>query len=262
MIAPALTDNLVRKQLPRLIADAEALMRVAAWPDLPAGCRIINCAGGRLAGFCDGSGHRLAQAHGFRPGAVAVAVAAETALRVSFERWGDELPVALGEAGVMIETVAAHELAHALVADIDAELRPGEADILRRVPAAVGTITATDSPDRRVRDHGPAWAAALAILGRRCQRHRPWARHRWADLLDRDLQAYGIDAQAVADAVGDVADEVSLRDLLVAEGNIVARVAEAIPSATERAALIAAMHETTPADPGRVAPVAAGETEK
>lgn len=254
-----LIDNVVAKQLPRLIADAEALLRVAAWPDLPAGLRIIGCAGGRLAGFSCGSGHGLAEAHGFRPGAVAVAVAAEDALRVSLERWPDELPVALGEAAVMVEAVAAHELAHALVAEPDADLRPGAADILRQLPAAVGTIVSIDSAERAARDHGPAWAAALVVLHRRCMRYRPGARHRWADLLARDLRTYGIDADAVAVAVGDVADEAVLRDAFAHQGAIAARVADAIPDAATRARLIVEQqHETTPADPGHVALVAAG----
>lgn len=253
-----LIDNIVAKQLPMLIADAEAIMRVAAWPDLPAGMRIINCAGGRLAGFASGSGHRLAEAHGFRPGAVAVAVAAEDALWVALEWWPDELPAALGEAGVMVETVAAHELAHALVAEPDADLRPGEADILRQLPAAVGTIASNDSPERTARGHGPAWAAALVVLHQRCMRHRPWARHRWAELLTRDLRGYGIDADAVAVAVGDVAGDAVLREVFAPQGAIAARVAEAIPDEATRARLIAEQQRNTPADPGHVAPVAAG----
>lgn len=259
MIAQALADNIVRRQLPRLIADAEALLSVAAWRDLPAGLRIINCAGGRLAGFSSGSGHRLAQAHGFRQGAVAIAVAAEDALRVALQKWPDEMSIALGEAGLMIETVAAHEAAHALIADIDAELRPWEADILRRLPAAVGTVTGTDAPERSARHHGPAWASALVILSDRCRRHRPGARHRWPELLDRDLQVYGIDSRAVIDAVGAVADELPLRELLAPGGAIVAAVAEVIPDETTRARLIAEhRNETASADPGHVAPVAAG----
>jgi hypothetical protein len=259
MIAQALIDNIVRKQLAGLVADAEALMSVAAYADLPAGLRIIDCAGNLLAGFCDGSGHRLAQAHGYRPGAVAVAVAAETALRVALGQWADELPAALGEAGVMIETVAAHELAHALTNDIDAEPTPLEAEALRRLPAVVGIVRGNHSPERTARGHGPAWAAGLVILTHRCHRYRPRTRHRWLELLKRDLRAYGIDAVAVADAVGDVADELPLRKVLAPQGAIVARVAEAIPDEATRARLIAEQaNETTPADPGHVAPVAAG----
>jgi hypothetical protein len=189
---------------------------------------------------------------------VAIAVAAEDALRVSLDVWADELTAAIGEAAVMIEAVAAHELAHAITADIDGDLQAGEAAILRALPAAVGSVGATDAPERTARDHGPAWAAGIVILSRRCMRYRPGARHRWHGLLDRDLQARGIDAEAVAVAVGDVADEQPLRELLSPQGATVARVAQAIPSEAERAALIAALHNTTPADLGHVAPVAAG----
>lgn len=254
-----LAHNIVARQLPRLIADAEALMRSAAWRDLPRGCRIIDIPSGALAGFCSGSGHRFAQAHGCRPGAVAVAVAAEDALRVALKQWPDELPTALGEAGCMIEFVGAHELAHALVADIDAELQPDVADILRRLPVAVGTFTGNTGSDRTARDHGERWAAGLVILSRRCREYRPRARHRWPELLAHDLRAVGIDAEAVEDAVGDVADEMPLREILAPQGAVAVRVAEAIPNEATRARLIAERrNETTPADPGHVAPVAAG----
>jgi hypothetical protein len=257
MIAP-LADNIVRKQLRRLVADAEALLSVAAWPDLPAGCRIVNIAGG-LAGFCLGSGHRFAEAHGYRQGAVAVAVATEPALRAALSVWPDELPAALGEAAVEIEFVMAHELAHALVAKIDGELQPQEAKILRALPAAVESGATADSPERTARDHGERWAAALVILSQRCRQYRPGARHRWADFLEDDLQLVGIDAQAVADAVGDVADEQPLRELLAAGGNIVARVAAAIPDKAQRARLIAERRNETPLDdPRHVATVVAG----
>lgn len=259
MIAPALADNIVRKQLGPLIADAEALLGSAAWPDLPCGLRIVNCAAGRIAGFSLGSGHRLAQAHGHRPGAVAVAVAAEVALQEALAVWADEPAAALGEAGVVIELVAVHELAHAVTNDIDGELQPRDAELLRRLPLAAGRLPGTDTAERTARDHGAAWAAAVAILGRRCSHYRPGARHRWRELLDRDLRAYGIAPEAVADVVGDVADEGSLRELLAPGAAIVERVADAIPDEAARAALIAhRRNETTPAEPGHVAPVAAG----
>jgi hypothetical protein len=256
----ALADNIVRRQLRRLIADAEALLGVAAWRDLPSGCRLIDIDGSRLAGFSSGSGHRLALAHGCRAGTVAVGVAAESALRAALNVWADELPAALGEAAVAIEFVMGHELAHALTAPIDGELRQGEGDILRRLPVAVGTTTGDSSPERTARDHGARWAAGLVILSQRCRQYRPRSQHRWRELLANDLHAVGIDAQAVAVAVGNVADDLPLRDLLAAGGTITAAVAEAIPDEATRAALIAARrNETTPVKPRHVATVAAGE---
>ena len=258
MIEPR-ADNIVLKQLPRLIADAERLVAVAAWADLPAGLRIIDIDGRQIAGFSLGSGHNLAQAHGCREGVVAVGVAAEAALRASLAAWADDLPAALGEAALAIEAVAAHEAAHALIAEPDALGHGPDYAVLRRLPAAVGTVPVVDSAERTARDHQAAWAAALIILSHRCMQYRPGARHRWPDVIHRDLEAHGIDAQAVADAVGDVADEHPLRELLAAGSVIVERVAAAIPDDAGRAALIAARrNESTPADPGHVAPVAAG----
>jgi hypothetical protein len=254
MIAQALADNIVRKQLSRLIADAESLLTVAARRDLPAGLRVIDCAGGRLAGGCLGSGHRLARAHGFRPGAVAVMVAAEHRLRFMLDLWDDNLPAALGEAALAIEAVAAHEVAHALVADPDAELQPGEAEALRRLPAAVAAPRATPA-ERTARDHGAAWAAGLVILAERCRQHRGWARHRWPAVIADDLRSVGIAHDAVADALGDVGDELPLRHLLAPGAGLVARVAEAVPPEHERARLIA---QASAGDRGHVAPEPAG----
>jgi hypothetical protein len=70
-----------------------------------------------------------------------------------------------------------------------------------------------------------------------------------------DLGAVGIDAEAVARAVGDVADELPLRELLAPGGDILERVAEVIPPEPERARLIA---QAQAADPGHVATAAVG----
>lgn len=248
-----LAENIVKRQLGRIIADAEALMKVAAWRDLPAGLRIIDCAGGWLAGGSLGSGHRLARAHGCRRGGVAVMVAARYRLRFMLELWADNLPAALGEAALGIEAVAAHELCHALIADPDPELRPGEADILRALPAAVGSPRPA-SPERTAADHGAAWAAGLVILGERCRRYRPGARHRWPEVIADDLTDYGIDAVAVAGAVGDVADDLPLLELLAPGGGILERVAEVIPCEPARTRII---EQARAAGSGHVAPAAA-----
>lgn len=257
MIVP-LADNIVRKQLGRLIADAESLLTVAAHADLPAGLRIVPMPTGGLSGFSLGSGHRLARAHGFPRGTVAVAVAAEGYLRDLLELWPDDTATGLAEAGLYVEFVAAHELAHALGHEPDDDLQDGEADILRRLPEAAATIERRSDHERTALHHGAEWAAAVVILAGRCARHRPGARHRWPRLLDVDLRRVGIDAQAVADAVGDVADELPLRELLAPGAALVARVAEAIPDQADRIALIES-RETTSATPGHVAQAVAGD---
>lgn len=257
MIPQALAENIVQRQLGRLIADAEALLAVAAGPDLPAGLRIIDIPGGWLDGGSLGSGHRLARAHGCRPGAVAVMVAAGHRLRFMLELWADNLPAAIGEAALGIEAVAAHELTHALLADADPELQAGEADILRALPAAVA-VKVPHAAERTAADHGAAWAAGLVILAERCRRHRPGARQRWPEVIADDLGAVGIDAEAVAWAVGDVADELPLRELLAPGSGILERVAEVIPAEAERARLIARRFAQAPAGgSGHVAPAAA-----
>lgn len=246
-----LAENIVQRQLGRIIADAEALLTVAAGPDLPAGLRIIDIAGGWLAGGSLGSGHGLARAYGCRPGARAVLVAAGHRLRFMLEAWPDDQTAAIGEAALGIEAVAAHELCHALLADPDPELRPGEADILRALPAAVG-VPRPSPAVRTAAVHGAAWAAAVVILAERCRRYRPGARHRWPRVIADDLADYGIDAVAVAWAVGDVADDLPLRELLA--GGILERVAEVIPGEAKRARII---EQAQAAGSGHVAPAAA-----
>jgi hypothetical protein len=240
-IAAALIDNVVRRQLPRLIADAEALLNVAAWCDLPAGCRIIDIEGARLGGVDGGilggvalgTGHRLADAHGFRHGAVAVGVAAECLLRRSLGTV-DELTIAVGEAAALIEFVAAHELAHALVADRDIE---ASVEALRALPQVTGGFQSLGIR-RRVRSHPPRWAAALVIVAERCMGYRPRARHRWRDHIDADLLAVGIDAEALTAAVGDVPADEPLRDLLADGSPLVRRVDAACPHDNERVQII------------------------
>lgn len=255
----ALADNIVRKQLAGLVADAESLLTVAAHADLPAGLRIVNIAGGSLLGFSLHSGHGFARAHGFRPGTVAVGVASETILRSRLELYGDDLDGALWESGLRIEYVAAHELAHSLACQtIDRDPQPVDVKALRLLPSRVEKLPPTPA-SRTAEGHDAPWAAALVILAGRCRKYRPQSRQRWPELLEDDLQAVGIDAQAVADAVGDVAEELPLRELLAPGAALVARVAEAIPDHADRVALIESRETTSAADPGRVAQAVAGD---
>lgn len=255
----SLTDNIVRKQLAGLVADAEALLTVVAHADLPAGLRIVNVAGGSLLGFSLRSGHGFAQAHGFRPGTVAVGVAAETILRCRLNCYGDDLDDGLWSAGLRIEYIAAHETAHALACPtIDCDPQPVDVKAMRLLPTRVEKLPPTPA-SRTAEGHDAPWAAALVILAGRCRKYRPQSRHRWPELLKDDLDAVGIDAQAVADAVGDVADELPLRELLAPGAALVERVAEAIPDHADRVALIESRETTSAADPGHVAQAVAGD---
>ena len=97
--------------------DAEALLAVAAWPDLPAGVALLPL-DGRVdaAGASIGSGHDLALANGCRPGAVAVRVDVASIMRQAVTAAPGSPAVALNIAGIVAEAVAIHEAAHAIVA--------------------------------------------------------------------------------------------------------------------------------------------------
>ena len=213
--------------------DAEALLAVAAWPDLPAGVALLPL-DGRVdaAGASIGSGHDLALANGCRPGAVALRVDVASIVRQAVIAAPGSTAVALNIAGIVAEAVAIHEAAHAIVAEPDAEHDIAEA--IARVKAAEAASS------RRGADvHCPRWAAAVWILTNRSIRLRPAHERggREATMRD-DLARYGVDTAAVAEALGDVADEVRLRELLATSGDVARRVACACRPEAERQVVI------------------------
>lgn len=242
----------------RLVADAELLLWAAAPVDLPAGLRIIDIGDAPTAGVAVGTGHRLALAHRGRPGAVAVGVAARAIVGDAFARWPGRDGIATDEAQLVIEAVTAHELAHALVADGDGAPDEAVLAVLRDLPSLVaGTAPALSSPVRMARDHGGRWAGALVILGRRCGGIRPLSRAAWASVIEADLRRYGIDADAVAEALGPVPADACLRELLAEGGPAAERLALTVPSLGDRITAIGT-YRTPPAEPGHVAPVGDG----
>lgn len=243
-IAP---DNVVR----RIVTDAELLLWAVAEADLPAGLRIIDIGLAPIDGMAIWSGHRLAAAHRLRPGTVAVGVAAQALV-------GEALTLCPDEAQLVVEAVTAHELAHALVADIEGEADEATLAVLRDLPTLLAdALPAASAPARMARDHGPRWAGALVALGQRCAGIRRLSRSAWASVIEADLRQYGIDADAVADALGDIAAEASLRELLAEGGPVAERLALAVPGLGERITAIG-MYRSTPAEPGHVAPVGDG----
>jgi hypothetical protein len=214
-IAP---DNVVR----RIVTDAELLLWAVAEADLPAGLRIIDIGLAPIDGMAIWSGHRLAAAHRLRPGTVAVGVAAQALV-------GEALTLCPDEAQLVVEAVTAHELAHALVADIEGEADEATLAVLRDLPTLLAdALPAASAPARMARDHGPRWARALVALGQRCAGIRRLSRSAWASVIEADLRQYGIDADAVADALGDIAAEASLRELLAEGGPVAERLALAV----------------------------------
>ena len=164
--------------------DAEALLAVAAAPDLPAGMVVLPLDGrDDASGSSLGSGHDLALAHGCRPGAVAVRVDVAGILRTALTAAADRPGIALDVARHAAEQVAIHEAAHALVADLDAENSIAEAIVRVRAADALPSRFGADV-------HHPRWAAAVVALADRAIRLRPagerdnlewWARHDLGD---------------------------------------------------------------------------------
>lgn len=229
--------------VPAVVADAEALMTVLAAPDEPAGIRLVHLTTPGFHGLCRGSGHAVAEAYGLSGAAVMVA------FEESVRRWvaafsnPEELwrydrarEVAIDHAGFEVEKTAAHEVAHALVAELDKPLAgESEADAIR------GLSNGSFAPfpaDREAADHNAAWSAAVAIIYTRAAKYRPKMRDYWAKAIDYEGRKYGFDMEAVAKLVARVPEDEPLRPLL-RDPIFLARIEHAIPPASERAAAIA-----------------------
>jgi hypothetical protein len=227
-----LTDNIVIAPERRLVGDAESLLAVAAWADLPAGIALLPATRGDVGGLSVGSGHLLAVAHELPPGAVAVQVDARGILRLSFAEAIENPEVGLKVARQFIEHVAIHEAAHALVAPLDPAASATEAKAI--VAARVAGPTNDEAAC-----HHPRWAAALVILSRRIVGLRPAAERAARERVARaDVGHYGLDADAIDAALGEVDADCSLRELLAPGGAVADRVAAACPAVAERRAYI------------------------
>lgn len=231
MIA-TLAENIVTAQERRLVRDAEAVLAVAAWADLPAGVAVLPVTRADAGGLSFGSGHLMATAHGLPPGAVAVQVDAAGILRLSVAESIENPEVGLKVARQFIEHVAIHEAAHALVAPLDPEVSAAQAKAI--VAARVAGPT-----NEEAACHHPRWAAALVILSRRMLDLRPAAERAVRERIVRaDIGHYGLDAAAIDAALGEVDADCSLRELLAPGGAVADRVDAACPSVAERRAFI------------------------
>lgn len=255
-IVRQLIENVVVERSPILRRDAEALLMAALWRDLPAAAIIEDTTPGE-SGCSIGSGHWLAQTAGRRPGTVAVRVAVTRLLRRWLEQSADDFDLAVDGATIDVERVAVHEIAHALVAPLDAEVDDEEA--LARVMRA-DEAGAVSTPERTMRGHPARWAAAYAIAAGRCAKLRPQnCRRLWRAWMVRDVERYGHDAAAIEDAVADAPTDVPLRELLSPSGEIAARLAAATrPEALRLDIIRRQMFDASPASEPLVAAPAAG----
>jgi hypothetical protein len=236
--------------VPAVVADAEALMTALAAPDEPAGIRLVEMVDPRFMGLAPGSGHRVAQAYGLQGSAVMVATTRTVRRWVAAFANPEELwrydrarEVAIAYSGFEVAQIAAHEVGHILVADIDKPLASeAEAEAIRG--KALGSL-ASIPLDREAAAHGPAWAAAVAILHLRAKRHRSSMAELWHKVVIDEGRAYGFDMAAVLELVARVPEDEPLRPLL-RDPIFLARIEHAIPPASERAAAIAQIRNIAP----------------
>jgi hypothetical protein len=270
---PPPPDAALDELIARAVPDAESLLGVVAWPDEADGVRIVELTAPTVWGLCSGSGHLFARAHGFPAGA-AVMVAARRIAALHVDAAADtaqqllaDLRVPAAAAGwlvarcrdsgctmatVAIEHTAAHELGHALAADVDADIDDARANALRDLPTSFSRV---ETPEISAAHHGPAWAAAAAIIYGRCQRIRAAVAGKWAALSLAEFPRYGMQYAAVAEAVAVVADDTPIRSLL-RDRDFMARVEAVVPTCDQRVAMIARRRDTAPTG---VPPVAAAD---
>lgn len=238
MIAPALADNIARKQAARLAADAAALVSVAAWADAPEGVAVLPMIGATVGGVCYGSGHRLAVAEGLRDGSLAVRVDVAGIIRQAIAEEPHDEAQAVYVAGMVAEAVACHEVAHALVASLDRPM--GRAAAIASLASLDAREWARPSPAREAEGHHARWGAANIVLQRRAAALRRHEEREFREVFLRaELAGYGLDLDAIDDVLGIVPVEARLRDLLAAGGDVDRRLVAACPGVEERAAVIA-----------------------
>lgn len=252
MIALSLAEHAAR-----IRRKAGHLLSMVAVADLPAGLVVLPMSRPDAAGLATGSGHRLATACGFPPGTVAVQVDAEAGVltaaqaaeaAVAEAAAAQAAPFAIEQAIEIVrpifEQIAVHEAAHVLVADLDAAADAEEAqawiEACHRLPGDGGPVS-----------HGPRWGAAVVILGRRViDRQHPAERANYGRLVRDDLARYGLDADAIAEALGHVADWVPLRSLLARGGDVARRIEAVCLPVAERQAVIDKRRQHGAADAG------------
>jgi len=143
-----------------MLADATALLRVIAAPDLPEGFVAIDTRlGPGVLGASAGAGFRTAEAVGERFGRPAVLIDLDKFATLP----ADFAPV------VIAETVI-HEAAHMLLAEETLSVEDIAAAIRARQPAGLKSALAV------AREQCPRWAAALWLLTSLAMRYRPRAR--------------------------------------------------------------------------------------
>jgi hypothetical protein len=211
---------------------AATVLYAAAPLDLPRGLVIADEARPDAVGTCLGSGHLSAISQG-REGGVAFGVDVRGIIGAVLLPHGVNAAT-LSVARAWVETIAAHELAHALTSAIDP---PTTFEIATKV------VEESDSRPLapRLPSHCPRWAAVAVTLHKRVMDMRPAGeRETRLRLSRRDLEAYGLDFDTIAEAVGEVPEHVSLRDWFAEGTRASMAVAAVCPSEEQRGELIAA----------------------
>lgn len=252
------TAALVDAALPAAREAVDRLLSAVAWADEPSGVRIVPVAPKGTWGLAKGSGHCAAIVEGYGGG---VAVYAATGILLT--RWlaragdmdrfgpasGAQWQASLVNAGtVELMALGVHEVAHTLVAARDT-IPPTSADMERCREVVSQSYSITAAAD--IAWHGPAWAAAYAILLHRACMVREADAELLALFAAHDAANYGIDMAAVLDAVGSVEPDAPIRPLL-ADAALLARVEATMPPLEARVALRSRKLPTAPGVPDAV----------
>lgn len=208
--------NIVHRQAPRLLADAEHLARVCVWPDLP-GLHVVDISGlaSDLDGMSIGSGYRLAAHYGFRTGWPAVGVSVGRLMTDVLRTDHDRIETAT----ILIEQTTLHEVAHAVLGRDDMN-----SDQIGTTMRTLRSRQRLDQPAaQQWQDHHDRWASALLILTDRAQQYRRRHGDLIAMLSHSQIEDAGHSVQALRRVIGAVEGDAPIGHLLGQSGPLTAR---------------------------------------
>ncbi len=213
--APATGPLLIVDEMRRrIVRDAEFLLSVIAWTDIPGRVAIIEAAPNGTSGFSIGSGHRLAAVFGVR---AEVAIGMNAAQLCDYGRYrARSAAEAAYRSALIIESTAVHELAHAIASQFDETTSVVGLPSRTIADFVSGSLTAEQPTAIWLAGHGTAWAAAHAILAARAMRLRhKGSRRVWRDMMRVDFRAHCLPPyENFADAVADIHADAPIRQLL------------------------------------------------
>jgi len=213
--------------VPRLVDDAAALVRVASPNDWPGGFVVVaDRLPPRIAALACGDGRGLAELYGCREGAACVVVDV-------WKRAANPEAPTLAEVA-SLEALSCHEAAHTLTTGT------ATAEAVDKLLSTADRDVAAYSPETVARQHGPRWAMAFWLLVNRAAAYRPRSGAVMVEGVAIELGHYGYPRHELVRLAGGVSADEPLRERLAVGGDWDALLSARLPDESTRAAAIVA----------------------